>query len=40
MKIIMATAEEAVRKVIQNYIEGTFEGDVEKLKACFHPKLL
>ena len=35
----MATAnEEAVRKVMKNYIEGTFKGDIDKLKACFHPK--
>ena len=34
----MTTAnEEAVRKVMKNYIEGTFEGDIDKLEACFHP---
>ena len=26
-----------VRNVLQDYIDGTFEGDAEKLKACFHP---
>ena len=23
--------------VLQDYIDGTFEGDVEKLRSCFHP---
>ena len=35
----MANSEEqAVRKVIQQYIDGTYHGDVKSLKDCFHPK--
>ena len=30
--------EAGVRKVMEQYMSGTFEGDVESLKACFHPK--
>lgn len=30
--------EAAVRKVMEQYMSGTFEGDVEGLKACFHPR--
>ena len=29
---------EAVRKVIQNYIDGTYMADVNKLKGVFHEK--
>ncbi len=29
--------DSAVRKVIENYMEGTFKADVETLKSCFHP---
>ena len=32
-----AEDEAAVRAVLQDYMDGTYEGDVEKLKACFHP---
>ena len=35
----MANAEEAaVRKVVQQYIDGTYQGDVGALRDCFHPK--
>jgi ketosteroid isomerase-like protein len=35
----MANAEEAaVRKVVQQYIDGTYQGDVKALRDCFHPK--
>ena len=35
----MAPSEEqAVRKVVQQYIDGTYQGDVKALKKCFHPK--
>jgi len=27
-----------VKKVIQNYIDGTYEADIEKLKGVFHEK--
>jgi hypothetical protein len=30
--------EQAVRIVIQQYIDGTYQGDVKTLKKCFHPK--
>ena len=29
---------DAVRKVVQQYIDNTFKGDVNVLKACFHPE--
>lgn len=29
--------EIAVRKIIQSYIDGTFTGNVEALRNCFHP---
>ena len=29
--------EAKVRAVLQDYIDGTFEGDIVKLKNCFHP---
>jgi hypothetical protein len=29
--------EAAVRKVIQQYMDGTYKGEVDSLKACFHP---
>jgi len=29
---------EAVKKVIQNYIDGTYDADTEKLKGVFHGK--
>jgi len=32
------TESEAVRKVIQNYIDGTYDADIEKLKGVFHEK--
>ena len=32
-----AEDEAAVRAVLQDYMDGTYEGDVDKLKACFHP---
>jgi len=31
---------EAVRKTIQQYIDGSYSGDVEKLRSTFHPKAL
>ena len=35
----MANSEkEAVRKVVQQYIDGTYHGDVKVLRDCFHPK--
>lgn len=30
--------EQAVRRVIQQYIDGTYQGDVKSLRDCFHPK--
>ncbi len=30
--------EAAVRKVVQQYIDGTYQGDVKALRRCFHPK--
>lgn len=30
--------KEAVRKVVQQYIDGTYKGDVKALRDCFHPK--
>jgi hypothetical protein len=30
--------EKAVRKVVQQYIDGTYQGDVKALRDCFHPK--
>ncbi len=30
--------EEAVRKVVQQYVDGTYQGDVKALRDCFHPK--
>lgn len=30
--------EQAVRRVIQQYIDGTYQGDVKFLRDCFHPK--
>ena len=32
------TAEAAVRKVVELYAQGTYEGDAAKLNQCFHPK--
>jgi glutaredoxin len=32
-----AEDEALVKAVLQDYIDGTFEGDVAKLKNCFHP---
>ena len=29
--------EQAVRKVVQQYIDGTYHGDVKALRDCFHP---
>jgi hypothetical protein len=29
--------ETDVRKVVQQYIEGTYQGDVQTLRDCFHP---
>jgi len=35
----MANSEEAaVRMVVQQYIDGTYQGDVKALRDCFHPK--
>ena len=34
----MANSEEDVRKVVQQYIDGTYQGDVKALRDCFHPK--
>lgn len=31
-------SEQAVRQVVQNYIDGTFNADIELLKSCFHEK--
>jgi len=28
--------EQAVRKVVQQYIDGTYQGDVKALRDCFH----
>lgn len=28
--------EEAVRRVVQQYIDGTYQGDVKVLRNCFH----
>lgn len=28
---------DAVREVVEKYIQGTYQGDVKALKACFHP---
>jgi hypothetical protein len=34
----MASSEkDAVRKVIQKYVDGTYQGDVKALMQCFHP---
>ncbi|MBW2000044.1 MAG: nuclear transport factor 2 family protein [Deltaproteobacteria bacterium] len=34
----MASSEkEAVREVVQKYIDGTYHGDVKALRECFHP---
>ena len=30
--------KEAVYKVIQQYIDGTYRGDSKALRVCFHPK--
>ena len=30
------SGKEAVRKVIQNYIDGTYQGDAKLLRDCFH----
>jgi len=30
--------EQAVRRMIQQYIDGTYQGDVKSLRDCFHPK--
>ncbi len=30
--------EQAVREVIQQYIDGTYQGDVKSLRDCFHSK--
>ena len=29
---------EAARRIIEQYIDGTFNGDGKALRACFHPK--
>jgi len=35
----MTNSEEAaVRSVVQQYIDGTYQGDVKALRNCFHPK--
>ena len=35
----MAHSEQAaVRMVVQQYIDGTYQGDVKALRDCFHPK--
>ena len=35
----MANSEKAaVRKVVQQYIDGTYQGDAKVLRDCFHPK--
>ncbi len=35
----MVHSEEAsVRKIVQQYIDGTYQGDVKALRDCFHPK--
>ena len=31
-------AEQEVRKVVQQYIDGTYQGDAVALRDCFHPK--
>lgn len=31
---------EAVRKTVQQYIDGSYSGDVDKLRTVFHPKAL
>lgn len=31
-------AEAEVREVVERYAHGTYEGDAEKLRSCFHPK--
>ena len=36
--ITMSDSESAVRSVVESYIEGTKNGDVELLKTVFHPK--
>jgi hypothetical protein len=30
--------KEAVERVVQQYIDGTYQGNVKALRACFHPK--
>jgi hypothetical protein len=30
------SSEESIRNIIQQYIDGTFEGDGNKLRNCFH----
>lgn len=30
--------KEAVREIVQKYIDGTYKGDVQALRDCFHPK--
>ena len=30
--------KQAVREVVQQYIDGTYQGDVKALRDCFHPK--
>jgi len=32
------TEEKAVREVLQNYIDGTYNADIAKLKSVFHEK--
>ena len=30
--------KESVRNLVQQYIDGTYKGDVKALRECFHPK--
>jgi hypothetical protein len=32
------TEQDAVREVVQKYIDGTYQGDVSVLRECFHSK--
>ena len=32
------TNVQAVREVVEQYVKGTYQADVELLRSCFHPK--
>jgi hypothetical protein len=38
--MVVTGAEDAVRSVVMDYVEGWFEGDADRMERALHPELV